>query len=41
MVTFTLPQELRVLFFTPSAKAIHEIFFAVASEALSANFVNR
>jgi hypothetical protein len=40
MVTFTLPQELRALFFTPSAKAIHEIFFAAASEALSATLAN-
>ena len=40
MVTFTLPQELRALFFTPSAKAIHEVFFAAASEALSATLAN-
>ena len=40
MVTFTLPQELRALFFTPSAKVIHEVFFAAASEALSATLAN-
>jgi hypothetical protein len=40
MVTFTLPQELRALFFTPSAKAIHEVFFAAASEALSATLAH-
>ena len=40
MVTFTLPQELRALFFTPAAKVIHEIFFAAASEALSATLAN-
>ena len=40
MVTFTLPQELRALFFTSSAKVIHEIFFAAASEALSATLAN-
>jgi hypothetical protein len=40
MVTFTLPQELRALFFTPSVKAIHEIFFAAASEALSDALAN-
>jgi hypothetical protein len=40
MVTFTLPQELRALFFTPSAKAIHDIFFAAASEALSEALAN-
>ncbi len=40
MVTFTLPQELRALFFTPSAKAIHEVFFAAASEALSDALAN-
>jgi hypothetical protein len=40
MVTFTLPQELRPLFFTPSAKAIHEVFFAAASEALSDALAN-
>ena len=40
MVTFTLPQELRALFFTPAAKVIHEVFFAAASEALSATLAN-
>jgi hypothetical protein len=40
MVTFTLPQELRALFFTPSAKVIAEVFFAAASEALSATLAH-
>lgn len=40
MVTFTLPRELRALFFTPSAKVIHEVFFAAASEALSSTLAN-
>jgi hypothetical protein len=40
MVTFTLPQEFRPLFFTPSAKALYEVFFAGASEALSATLAN-
>jgi hypothetical protein len=40
MVTFTLPQELRPLFFTPAAKVIHEVFFAAASEALSDALAN-
>ena len=40
MVAFTLPQELRALFFTPSTKAIHEVFFAAASEALSTTLAN-
>src|SRR5690606_17803700 len=35
MVTFTLPEELRPLFFTPEAKEIHQLFFAAASSALS------
>jgi hypothetical protein len=40
MVTFTLPQELRALFFTPATKQIYEIFFAAASEALSDSLAN-
>lgn len=35
MVTFTLPVELRPLFFTPAAKQVYELFFAAASAALS------
>ena len=35
MVTFTLPEELRALFFTKSAHALYGLFFAAASEALS------
>ena len=35
MVTFTLPEELRPLFFTQSAKEIYQLFFTAASSALS------
>ena len=35
MVTFTLPEELRPLFFAPVAKQVHQLFFAAASEALA------
>lgn len=35
MVTFTLPEELRTLFFTPAAKHVYQLFFAAASEALA------
>ena len=35
MVTFTLPEELRPLFFTKSAHAFYGMFFAAASEALA------
>jgi len=35
MVTFTLPEELRSLFFSPAAKEAYQIFFAAASEALA------
>lgn len=35
MVTFTLPEELRALFFTRAAKALYSIFFDAASEALA------
>ena len=35
MVTFTLPEELRTLFFTPQAKEIYQLFFAAASSALT------
>lgn len=34
MVTFTLPAELRGLFFGPQAKAAYDLFFAAASGAL-------
>lgn len=40
MVTFTLPEELRVLFFTPSAKALYDAFFAAASGALTTTLEN-
>lgn len=40
MVTFTLPQELRALFFSPDSKQVYEIFFAAASEALSGALAN-
>jgi hypothetical protein len=40
MVTFTLPEELRALFFTPAAKQIYDAFFAAASGALSAALAN-
>jgi hypothetical protein len=35
MVTFTLPESLRGLFFTPDAKQIYDLFFGAAAEALS------
>jgi len=35
MVTFTLPEELRGLFFTESAKEIYHIFFTAAATALA------
>ncbi len=34
MVTFTLPQPLRKLFFTPAAKPMYDLFFTAAAEAL-------
>jgi hypothetical protein len=40
MVTFTLPEELRPLFFTPQAKEIYQLFFAAASSALSDTLAN-
>lgn len=40
MVTFTLPGELRPLFFTPQAKHIYQLFFAAASSALSDTLAN-
>jgi hypothetical protein len=40
MVTFTLPEELRPLFFTPVAKHIYHLFFAAASSALSDTLAN-
>jgi hypothetical protein len=40
MVTFTLPEELRPLFFTPAAREIYQIFFAAASSALSGRLAN-
>ena len=40
MVTFTLPEELRPLFFTPQAKEIYQLFFSAASTALSDTLAN-
>ena len=40
MVTFTLPEELRKLFFTRQAKQIYQLFFAAASSALSDTLAN-
>jgi hypothetical protein len=40
MVTFTLPEELRPLFFTPAAKEIYQIFFSSASSALADMLAN-
>lgn len=40
MVTFTLPQELRGLFFTPASKQIYEAFFAAAAQSLSGSLAN-
>jgi hypothetical protein len=40
MVTFTLPGELRPLFFTPAAKEIYQLFFAAASSALADTLAN-
>jgi len=35
MVNFTLPAELRPLFFTPAAKEVYQMFFAAASSTLA------
>lgn len=40
MVTFTLPEELRRHFFTPTAKQVYDTFFAAASSALSDTLAN-
>lgn len=40
MVTFTVPEELRALFFTPAAKQVYALFFAAASESLSGTLAN-
>ena len=40
MVTFTLPQELRELFFGEPAKAAFDIFFAAASRSLAQTLAN-
>ena len=40
MVTFTLPEELRPLFFTPQAKDVYQLFFAAASSALADTLAN-
>lgn len=41
MVTFTLPAELRKLFFTAASKEIYQLFFAAASSTLSDALANR
>jgi len=41
MVTFTLPAELRELFFTPAAKEVHDLFFAAAAAALRSTLAGR
>jgi hypothetical protein len=40
MVTFTLPELLRALFFTPDARQIYDLFFRAAAEALSETLAN-
>jgi hypothetical protein len=40
MVTFTLPEELRALFFTAAAKEMYQLFFQAASSALSGTLAN-
>lgn len=40
MVTFTLPQELRGLFFTSAAKDIYDVLFSAAAESLSLTLAN-
>jgi hypothetical protein len=40
MVTFTLPQELRGLFFTPAAKDLYEVMFSAAGESLARTLAN-
>ncbi|MEZ5324169.1 MAG: transposase [Verrucomicrobiales bacterium] len=35
MVTFTLPEELRALFFGPQERLIHDLFFTASSRALA------
>ena len=40
MVTFTLPAELRPLFFTPQAQEIYQLFFAAASSSLADTLAN-
>ena len=40
MVTFTLPEEFRPLFFTAAAKEMYQLFFAAASSALSDTLAN-
>lgn len=41
MVNFTLPAELRPLFFTHAAKEIHQIFFESAAHALRVSMAHR
>ena len=40
MVTFTLPEELRGLFFTKAAKEIYNVFFGATADALSDALAN-
>jgi len=41
MVTFTLPQELRSLFFTSAAKGIYRVFFDAAAHALRSSLAHK
>ena len=40
MVTFTLPQELRDLFFSKQAKEVYQLFFAAAASSLTDTLAN-
>jgi len=41
MVTFTLPEPLRPLFFTPAAKQVYRLFFDAAAHALRVSLAHR
>lgn len=41
MVNFTLPAELRELFFTPLAREVYDVFFAAAAQSLREVLANR
>ena len=40
MVTFTLPEELRKLFFTAAARDVYQLLFAAAASALTDTLAN-